>query len=421
MNKNREKKKFSIERKITCEEYQKYYKYLPSVFRDWLQQVSFYSIIFLLIIGMILQWQLIELVIAVIFFIIALSIYYLVKQKQIISDDYYERIKDGTLEEESTLDFYDTYFICSSLHYTVKLEYSKITKVMETDNHFYLFSDIEDFIILKRWCYKENYSFFRSIREDNFIDKRSDKDIRIPRSRKKMAIGKDSITVFLNILLVATLFSIYLAFYIYAHAVYKVPSALHVQYSWIYLLMLIIPVLSIVFGFKYRTVVKTKYNLIAGFILGGILLALACSYFIYPINEIDYSSVKKYQNILDISIPKKGYYYKDDETFHFLYDFDGILVSSVNAYYKDNEVSLALADEIKNNKSWIAYSDLGDIEKLLPYELRSDKYYYLIYNKTTKEYNSFPNKDGNYSFLISVYVPRVQQLEIYEYHLDYTK
>ena len=185
--------------------------------------------------------------------------------------------------------------------------------------------------------------------------------------------------------------------------------------------MLIIPILSIVFGFKYKNVVKTKYNIIAGFIMGILLLILACYFTVPSIDKTTYSSVKEYQNILHISIPKNGYYYKDKQIFHFLYNFDGVSVSSINAYYKDKSIFQQLDKEIKKNTSWLSYSDLEEVEKLLPYELRSKKHYYLIYNKTAEEYNSIPDKEGKYSFVVAVYVPKVQQLEIYEYHLDYTK
>ena len=257
---------------------------------------------------------------------------------------------------------------------------------------------------------KKEKTFFRNLCGECFIDRQSNKKH-----------NKEHISMLLNILLIATLFSGCLSFYIFANAVYHVPISLQFQYAWIYWVILIIPILSIVFGFKYKNVVKTKYNIIAGFIMGILLLILACYFTVPSIDKTTYSSVKEYQNILHISIPKNGYYYKDKQELHFLYNFDGISVSSINAYYKDKIIFQQLDKEIKKNTSWLSYSDLEEVEKLLPYELRSKKHYYLIYNKTAEEYNSIPDKEGKYSFVVAVYVPKVQQLEIYEYHLDYTK
>lgn len=417
MDKKKEKKNFRVEGRITCEEYQKYYRYLPNILWDLLQQSSLYIIIFLLTIGILLQWDLLEFIGALVFFILSFSIYYFIKRKKIISDEYYESIENGILDEEVNLDFYDTYFVCNCLHYTYLIEYSKIQKIIETDTNFYIITPIHDFIIVKTWCNKKEYTFFRKLCDECFIDKQKQDT----KKGKKKKLNKEQIDILLNILLIATLFSGIFSFYIFANAVYHVPVSLQFQYAWIYWILLIIPILSIVFGFKYKNVVKTKYNIIAGFIMGILLLILACYFTVPSIDKTTYSSVKEYQNILHISIPKNGYYYKDKQELHFLYNFDGISVSSINAYYKDKIIFQQLDKEIKKNTSWLSYSDLDEVEKMLPYELRSKKHYYLIYNKTTEEYNIVPDKEGKYSFVTAVYVPKVQQLEIYEYNLDYTK
>ena len=79
MDKKKEKKNFRIERKITCEEYQKYFRYLPNILWVLLQQSSLYIIIFLLIVGILLQWNLLELGIAFVFFILAFTVYYFIR------------------------------------------------------------------------------------------------------------------------------------------------------------------------------------------------------------------------------------------------------------------------------------------------------------------------------------------------------
>ena len=71
MNKEKEKKNFQVEGRITCEEYQKYYRYLPNILWDLLQQSSLYIMIFLLTIGILLRWDLLEFISAL------LSLFYL--------------------------------------------------------------------------------------------------------------------------------------------------------------------------------------------------------------------------------------------------------------------------------------------------------------------------------------------------------
>lgn len=189
MDKKKEKKNFRVEGRITCEEYQKYYRYLPNILWDLLQQSSLYIIIFLLTIGILLQWDLLEFIGALVFFILSFSIYYFIKRKKIISDEYYESIENGILDEEVNLDFYDTYFVCNCLHYTYLIEYSKIQKIIETDTNFYIITPIHDFIIVKTWCNKKEYTFFRKLCDECFIDKQKQNT----KKAKKKKLNKEQI------------------------------------------------------------------------------------------------------------------------------------------------------------------------------------------------------------------------------------
>lgn len=53
---------------------------------------------------------------------------------------------------------------------------------------------------------------------------------------------------------------------------------------------------------------------------------------------------------------------------------------------------------------------------MIPFELKySGGSYYLIYNKDTKEYNSIPEDENTYSFVLGIFNTNTQLLEIYEY------
>lgn len=133
-----------------------------------------------------------------------------------------------------------------------------------------------------------------------------------------------------------------------------------------------------------------------------------------------FSEIKPYQDILQVSIPKKATYYHDD-IFDFCFD-SFVDISILYVTYNDNDGE-KLAQDIKNSDFWLDSYEAEELYDILPISLQSEYEddYYLIFNENTKQYNSLPNNDGKQHFIIMKYDSVYYRLYIYEYTLNYVK
>ena len=188
--------------------------------------------------------------------------------------------------------------------------------------------------------------------------------------------------------------------------------------TWLCWCWLPIPVLSVILGFKYKkTGLKCKKNIIGGFIIGAFLMIYG-SFYWFPTFEQDYSKIDAYRSIVNADLPDSGQleiqewgkYSDDDKTEYVI----------INAYY-DRENVDDLERSIENNSHWIPCEAIRtDLKVLIPSTIKSDRdAYYLIYNKTTGEYNALPASTGSYEIYAMKYDKSAKQLEIHCFLMDY--
>lgn len=311
--------------------------------------------------------------------------------------DYYCKL--GIMGYKDEILFYNHYMICKNEIIRLKIEFNRIYKIIDDCNYFYIYSDIKRLIIPKRCCDDNANSFFRGLT----VKKKTIKEKKCPKE-----ISNEKKTNFIStLLMIISILSIWGALITQVSISGDLPFSLEIKSLWIFWIWMIIPILSILF----YTIYKTKRNLISGICCTVILFFIGLLAFFSPVDEISYSEVLPYEKILDISIPNNGVYYDEVKSMFFSSLAD---VHSIYIKLGDKNSMEKLVRNIKNSQKWLVKND--EISDLIPFELKySGGSYYLIYNKDTKEYNSIPEDENTYSFVLGIFNTNTQLLEIYEY------
>ena len=190
--------------------------------------------------------------------------------------------------------------------------------------------------------------------------------------------------------------------------------------TWVFWSWLPVPNLSIVLGFKYKKLgFKCKKNIVAGFIIGFLLLGYG-SFWMIPTYSTDYNKIDPYKEIIDAKLPKDGIleiidigtYFDEDKTEYVL----------INVFYAEENVR-ELNQSIETGGNWIASKKIKSQLKLfIPSTFHSDEdAYYSIYNKTLDQYNVVPEISGDFEIYAMKYDKSDKQLEIHKFKITYIK
>lgn len=240
--------------------------------------------------------------------------------------------------------------------------------------------------------------------------------------KEKESKNINNIKIWLNILFVLTLLSIYLASVSISYLIkFTNPHGFNFTKNyWVCWLWLPLPILSIVLGFKYTRIgIKCNKNIIGGFIMCFMLIMYGSFYF-FPTYSEEYTKIENYKEIIKAELPATGELEIQDWGTYF--DNDKTDYTIINAYY-DNEDTSNLVSSIENSSYWILSTEIESVLKLfIPSTLISDTdAYYSIYNKTLNEYNSLPTISGNYEIYAMKYDKSIKQLEIHNFKYSYNK
>ena len=92
---------------------------------------------------------------------IGCGIYYRISYRKTIKKQYNDYCKDGELDKKVTINFYDNYLIEETNHIIKKIEYTKIKKITETENNFYIKTKHEIIIVQKEKCNEKEITFIK--------------------------------------------------------------------------------------------------------------------------------------------------------------------------------------------------------------------------------------------------------------------
>ena len=404
-------------------EYSKMAKYFPK--RIYWVYIKLGTLLNLVITGFISllfkNW-----VISLIFFVlleIYIFIYYKTCLESVTERFQNNRIKKGMAEASGENEFYKDYIIISDKKSSVTINYSEISRCVETDTNFYFEYPNKNIIIIiqKNKCDLELINFIRSKfknLENNLGDNSKIKGV----DNFKNIDNTLSISYFMTFLFILTIGSLWGALWLYS-----VIDELNPQHgfnflknTWIFWCWLPIPIASIVLGYKYKNKgINCTKNIVGGFII--CLLLLVCgSFCLMPTFSEDYSKINDYKNYIDANIPSSG-----ELEIHYwgnYFDDDKKEYSIINVYYDKEDVS-NLVSSIENSKNWILSTKIkSELKILLPSEFRAkEDLYYSVYNKTSNEYNVIPEESGIYEIYAMSYNKNKKELIIHKYKLMYNK
>lgn len=198
-----------------------------------------------------------------------------------------------------------------------------------------------------------------------------------------------------------------------------------VEHNWIFLVLEIIPLLSMIMGIIYR-----KDNGIINIVISGIISFYFISFgiaWIFDNPKVDYNKVNEYRDILNVKLPPKGEAnFNEYEGDYFVrFNYNELDIDYENKYRE------ALLKSIKQNNHYIISNNLN--KKLIKYipanqrithdnsfllqdeDLLNYESYYMIYNKTTDNYNDQITKPGKYDLYVARYIPQNGHLSISNY------
>ena len=404
-------------------EYSKMAKYFPKrIYWVYVKLVTLLNFVITGFISLLFKnW-----IISLIFFVlleIYIFIYYKTCLESVTERFQNNRIKKGLAEASGENEFYEDYIIINHKKSSVTINYSEISRCVETDTNFYLEYPNKNLIIIiqKNKCDLELINFIRSKfknLENNLGDSSNFKGV----DNFKNTDNTLSISYFMTFLFILTIGSLWGALWSYSLIDELNPQHAFnfLKNTWIFWCWLPIPITSIVLGYKYKNKgINCTKNIVGGFIIVFLLLIYG-SFCLMPTFNEDYSKINDYKNYIDANIPSSG-----ELEIHYwgnYFDDDKKEYSIINVYYDKEDVS-NLVSSIENSKNWILSTKIkSELKILLPSQFRAkEDLYYSVYNKTINEYNTIPNESGVYEIYAMRYDKTKKELTIHKYKLMYNK
>ena len=356
-----------------------------------------------------------EVVISDIFVIMVM--FFLLKIRYVLfSKIDYKRFAKNKNQVEYKVYFYDKYIKLENEKMNLKISYEEIKKIKITNTDIYIIVNTKNIIPIPK--HKINM---------NLIDYLYD---RIPKTKikKKIAIEEqqenlekyEKVKIGLIVLFVLTIISIWVSMLLILLTTQKenVPLPLTFNYTYVAYYLLPIPVLSIILGIIYRIKgLKCTKNIIAGIIVTGIILLEGSVSFLIN-DEIDYKNITTYQDVIGITLPSQGKYYKINWDESYLLNHKSNYIIFTNP--KEEKTFF---EELQNSKNWLTKKEIStNIENLLTpatCESVNQECYYSIYIKELNTHNTLPVQNGVYHIYAMTYSRDKSYLDIEEYIYNY--
>lgn len=415
--KDMEKCLYTCESRIDGYEYSKMAKYFPQIYWSYVIGGTIKNLIITLMVSIASK----DFIVTVLYFAIIqafVMIFYKVRLKFYVEKSFNELINKGKVDTEIHTEFYEEYFIRQGNTESIKINYNDIDKSIETDTNFYLkFGKRNKIIIIQKdSCDLELINFIRGKFKD--IENHLGNNSKIKGVKKYQ--DPYFIRIFMIILFILTLFSFVGAGY--SISLVNMINPTHgldfTKNLWVFWCWLPLPILSIILGIKYNKAgFQCTKNIVGGFIIVCVLLVYG-SFSLISIPSYDYSEIDAYRDIIDAELPDNGEiqiidmgtYSELGKTNHKIID----------VYYDKEDIS-DLITSIENSDNWILSTEIkSELTIFIPSQFRlDDGAYFSIYNKTTNQYNTLPEKSGYYEIYTMKFDEFDKYLTIHKYRYNY--
>lgn len=355
----------------------------------------------------------------IIIFITLSIIVYIVSKKtrKYAEKEYNWLVKKGKIDVEYELFFYKNYLKKEGYVSPIKVKYSDLTNIVETDDMFYLFVEKDNSIIVdKKNCDDEVIEFIRNSNEHVYKNKMGKKKYNIKQEKN---FNQEVVRKVLIILFVMNILAFIIAPYVWAAMCEKSVGILAITYTWIYYWFLPLPILSFILGVKFnKSRIKCKKNIVIGIIGFLIFISLGASADSFNTNsKRDYKEAIMYEKIIDAKLPSSGTFYK------VVWDKSNFQEHNSNyLLFEDSEFE-QLYNDINEKNNWIVRSEIPDnLKKYIPgilvCESSVNDCHYSIYVEETDEYNSIPSVSGIYHMYAMMYDINKQYIQIDGYVIE---
>ena len=382
-----EKEKFNYKSKINYDDFVQYAKLNKNI--KYGNFVKFELILLVLLVFQILLNHNYSTYILLLMFILLTLILYIVNK--ITLNGYITKLYNLLYmnEEEYEISFYNKYLIRKSKISNNNIEYSKISKIIETNKNFYIIYKTLYMCLKKDELSSDEQDFIRKIDIKKYKHKNDN-------------INSDKVNIIFKIMFVVNIFLLlYLIYFITGSYSEKICYPVLIE-LFIFIIFLVIQVIANKKGYKLNK------NIVASIM--GIFLSLICIILNLSPKDIpiDYNNIYKYEKISLIKLPDKGRFYKgvnyhENSLSNYKY-FKSI-------YY--NEYATEIENEIKKSDKWLSTDNISS--KLTIKNLNYNSGYYLIYNKSLNKYTNKIDKENDYEYCIMTYNKDTKYLIILEF------
>ena len=314
----------------------------------------------------------------------------------------FTRIKTTTYDYE----LYQDYMVLklsreNELLCTQKMYYKDIKNGINSDNHIlYVYGN--QLFFVRKSDLSENSVFY------NFIKTKTGK---IKDTQKAYNRHRTLSIVLFILSLVSIMLGLSVAAWI------STKNYMYESNFWVFFLFTPITIGSTIYGFILKKKgYKYKKNVIAGIIMTVLLCAFGSFTFIFAsgFTHTD-EPIQRAEQLLDIEIPQHEHITTTDASRIFE---SGIYSSFSDVFFEENKM-IDFEMNLLSDDKWLDSipNDIIGITTNVHYTANYD--YFLIYNVTTNELNSVPEKDGEYEFLSIFYSVSQNRMLIEEYTLFY--
>ncbi len=235
--------------------------------------------------------------------------------------------------------------------------------------------------------------------------------------KRKLYGGLRAISILLFVLSICTIWGALIGV-----AALSAVNGMFVENMWMFFVFLPVPIASVVFGFYLRKKgFKYKKNVIAGFIMVGVLSLYGSFSFIFAdIYSHSDEPIRNAEELLAIDIPDHVQINTQDYT-KGTQSFPRGYIYYISDIYFDDDAVEEFEKGLAKDAKWISDvpTEMVGITSYFFDYYPSD--YCIIYNKDTGEFNKLPSESGTYVFINLLYDMEDNVMTLVEYEIAYSK
>lgn len=264
---------YICESEMTAQEYGEMTTHFPIFYWYYVAYGTVLSVIITILFCLIEKADFYAGIFIFIIFEIIIFIVYKIRLKTMAEKGFLKVQKKKSIDTYYITEFYENYLIRESKSITRKIEYKQIIKVIETNTHFYLKLAKKIIVIPKNKCEEDLLKFIRN----KFINILKTEINEIKPKKEIKQCNSSFVKNLLIVLFILTLASLWGALGTMSLLSIEESEFEFLKNTWVFWLWLPIPILSIILGFKYKKQgIKCTKNIVAGFIIGFLLLIYGC-------------------------------------------------------------------------------------------------------------------------------------------------